>query len=319
MKFKHDAMMNRRAFLRNTALGTVTVLGWPQRWSWAMEPAASGATPLKIAYYTDIHAREEWGTPEAMTMAAASIMAHRPDVVLCGGDMITDGYQSSAAMAARRWTVYRALHDAVTPAPECIVGNHDLVGVEPADGSPAAADPRADVRSAMGLSDTYRSFDRNGHHFVLLDSVQVTGGAEKYRGYIDDEQMAWLRADLNSVDPATPIILMTHMPLLTSFFQATGGVETPVPANRGVVNNRDVLSAFEGHRLLLVLQGHLHVNEMIRWRDTTFITGGAVCGKWWRGDWHGTPEGYGILDVKPDRVDWTYHTYGWTARRPAGQ
>jgi Icc protein len=55
---------------------------------------------------------------------------------------------------------------------------------------------------------------------------------------------------------------------------------------------------------------------MLRWRSTTFVTGGAVCGKWWRGRWYGTPEGFGIVTLRRDRVDWEYRTYGWVAKRP---
>jgi hypothetical protein len=55
---------------------------------------------------------------------------------------------------------------------------------------------------------------------------------------------------------------------------------------------------------------------MLRWRGTTFITGGAVCGQWWRGPWHGTDAGFGVLTLRPDRVDWEYKEIGWVPRRP---
>lgn len=306
--------LSRRRFIRNTLLGGASVIGWPHRLAWAVEPSSAGT--LKVIYFTDIHARVEWDTPGAMLMAAEAMNQQKPDLVLCGGDMITDGYQSSVSMVAPRWEAYKAMHTAIKPEPIFILGNHDLVGVEPSDGSMPAENPRADVMVQMNMTRTYRSFDQHGYHFILLDSVQVTHDDFKYKGMIDESQMDWLVEDLRGVDSGTPIILMTHMPLLTSFFQATGGVEAPVPPNRGIVNNREVLAAFADHHLLLVLQGHLHVNEMIRWRGTTFITGGAVCGKWWRGEWHGTAEGFGVLNLKPDRVEWEYHTYGWNARRP---
>jgi 3',5'-cyclic AMP phosphodiesterase CpdA len=168
----------------------------------------------------------------------------------------------------------------------------------------------------LHLERTYRSFDFQGYHFVILDSIEVTRDKLKYRGFIDAEQMAWLKDDLAQVARETPVIAVSHMPLLTGFYQMTEGLATPVPSNRGLVNNREVLEAFAHHRLLAVLQGHLHVNEMIRWRDTTFITGGAVCGKWWRGDFHGTEPGFGVLHLRPDRVDWEYHGYDWVSRRP---
>lgn len=311
-----DKVITRRRFIKSAATASgMVALGWPSRLSWAVE-ATTETKSLRLVYFTDIHARVEWGTPEAMDIAANAINSHKADLVLCGGDMITDGYQSSAEVVAPRWDAYRKMHEAITPEPQFVIGNHDIVGVEPEDGSLPAEDPRSDVRKQMGIRETYRSFDYGGYHFVLLDSVDVTPDDKKYRGHVGDEQMQWLQNDLAGLEKGTPIIVMSHMPLLTGFYQMTNGVESPVPPNRGVVNNREVLAAFEGHNLLLVLQGHLHVNEMMRWRDTTFITGGAVCGKWWRGGWHGTDEGYGVLNLQPDRVDWEYHTYGWTARRP---
>ncbi|NLT71092.1 MAG: metallophosphoesterase, partial [Verrucomicrobiaceae bacterium] len=46
---------------------------------------------------------------------------------------------------------------------------------------------------------------------------------------------------------------------------------------------------------------------------------GAVCGMWWRGSWHGTPEGFLVLTLYPDRVESEYVSYGWQSRRPAGR
>jgi len=107
-----------------------------------------------------------------------------------------------------------------------------------------------------------------------------------------------------------------HMPLITSFYQATAGQGKVGPPNRVVTNNLEVLEAFAKHRLHLVLQGHLHVNEILRWRDTTFITGGAVSGKWWRGEYFGTREGFGVVTLSKDKIDWEYRDLGWEAKRP---
>jgi 3',5'-cyclic-AMP phosphodiesterase len=283
----------------------------------ARRPPVPG--PLKVVFFTDVHARTEWDTPAALRLAAAAINAQQADLVLCGGDMITDGYTSSPESVAPRWDVYRAFHDAIRPAPVSVIGNHDLVGVEPADGSPPAADPRADVRARMDLPRTYRSFNHGGYHFILLDSMEVTADEFKYRGRIDADQMAWLRANLAAVHPGTPIVVVSHIPLATRYYRAADGTETPPPPNRVVVNSREVLDAFAGHRLLAVLQGHLHIEERFQHDGVTFITGGSICGQWWRGPWQGTPEGFGVLSLHPDRVDWQYLPYGWQARRPPGQ
>jgi 3',5'-cyclic AMP phosphodiesterase CpdA len=241
-----------------------------------------------------------------------------PDLVIAGGDLITDGFQSSAAGVEPRWQAYMKMHRAIKADLYPTIGNHDLVAAIPEDGSTPAVDPRAVYRSHMGLDRTYYSFDAAGYHFVILDSIRVTGDKLKYQGMISKEQLEWLEEDLDLVQGTTPVVLVTHIPLLTAFFSATEGATFAAKANRVVTNNLAVFRLIENHNVILVLQGHLHASELIRWRDTTFIVGGAVCGQWWRGPWHGTQEGFNLLALTGNRVDWEYIDYGWEARRPRG-
>ena len=45
-----------------------------------------------------------------------------------------------------------------------------------------------------------------------------------------------------------------------------------------------------------------------------FICSGSVSGAQWRGPDHGTPEGFGVVDCRPDgNFDYRYHPYGWKA------
>jgi 3',5'-cyclic AMP phosphodiesterase CpdA len=250
-------------------------------------------------------------------MAAGAINAQRPDIVLSGGDLITDGFQSSAEVAIPRWDVYMAMHRAIEADIYPIMGNHDLVAAIPEDGTPPSEDPRAIYRSRMGLDNTFYSFDAAGYHFIVLDSVLISHDKLKYHGTIWPEQIEWLKADLSRVATDTPIILGTHIPMLTGFYMATRGGTASAPENRVMVNNVEVLDLFREHNLILVLQGHLHVSESLRWRDTTFITGGAVCAKWWRGNWQGTEEGFCVITLRGDRVEREYIDYGWEARRPS--
>ncbi len=312
----NSARYSRRHFLGTTgiAAGAATVWPWARSACWAAEGPAS---PLRIAFFTDIHARVEWDTPEAMARCAELIKKQAADLVLCGGDLVTDGFDSTVTQIEPRWQAFRsALWDGLNAPVHTAIGNHDLVGVAPKDGSPAEADPRAAFRRFTGLTSTYRSLDAGGCHIIFLDPFEFTGDEQRYRGFVGAEQLSWLRGDLAGVDPRTPVILVVHMPLLTAFCQATQGATAPAPANRVVVNNREILELFTEHNLVLVLQGHLHVNELLRWKNTTFITGGAVAGKWWRGPWQGTPEGFGVVTLRGDRVDWDYQSYGWQARRP---
>ncbi len=271
---------------------------------------------LRLVFYSDVHARTEWGTPEALALATQAINATKPDLVVACGDLITDGFQSSAATVAPRWDEYVKMHEGIEADMYPVLGNHDLVAAIPDDGTPPAEDPRAVFRERLGVERTYYSFVAGGYRFFVLDSIEVTGGELKYRGWIGEEQQAWLRSELSRLPRTTPIVAALHIPLLTAFYGATEGTTFAARPNRVVVNNREVLELFEEHNLVLVLQGHLHVSELIRWQGTTFITAGAISGKWWRGSWFGTPEGFNVVTLHGNWVDWEYVGYGWTARRP---
>jgi 3',5'-cyclic AMP phosphodiesterase CpdA len=306
---------NRRQFLKRWVTGfTLLAGGCFSKIFWPAHGSAKGS--VRLVFYTDIHARTEWQTPVAMVRAANAINAQRADLVITGGDLITDGFQSAAATVAPRWDAYMIMHRSIQGDLYPVMGNHDLVAAIPQDGTPAAKNPRAIYLSHMGLRQTYYSFDAVGYHFVILDSIQITGDEIHYQGMIWPEELEWLKQDLANVPRGTPIVVVTHIPLLSAFFEATKGATFASPRNRVVVNNDQVLKIFKNHNVILVLQGHLHVKEYIKWQGTTFIVGGAVSAKWWRGPWYGTEEGFNVITLTANHVGWEYIDYGWEARRP---
>ena len=308
-------IITRRQFLAGMTAGLGFLAGGGlMKRSWATAGSKKGS--LRLVFYTDIHTRTEWETPLALEKAAHAINRMNPDLVIAGGDLITDGFQSSAAVAEPRWQAYMKMHRAIKADLYPTIGNHDLVAAIPEDGSTPTVDPRAVYLSHMGLERTYYSFDASGYHFLVLDSIRCIGGRLHYQGMISGEQLEWMKHDLSMVHASTPIVLVTHIPLLTAFYSATEGATFAAKANRVVTNNLAVFRLIENHNVILVLQGHLHISELIRWRDITFIVGGAVCGQWWRGPWHGTQEGFNLLTLAGNRVDWEYIDYGWEARRP---
>jgi len=304
------AGLPRRRFLGAAACLAAGLPGcsWSGGFTWSAQGADKG--PLRILFFTDVHAQLERAAPIAMAQAAEAMNAESADLVLASGDLIQGGLDSPEVDMAPRWDAYMAMHRAIRGEVHAAIGNHDLVAALPEDGSPPSPDPRATFRERLGLERTYYAFDALGYHIVILDSIDVIGGAEMYRGFIGPEQLDWLTADLARLAKGTPIVCVLHLPMLTGFFGATA----PAPANRVLVNNREVLALFREHNLQLVLQGHLHVKELIRWRETTFLTGGAICGGWWRGPYKGTEEGFNRLTLHRDRVEWDYIDYGWEAR-----
>ena len=308
----------RRHFLRGLGSGGALIVLPPVLSQTACTIQGSEQGVLRLVFYTDVHARTEWETPNALMMAAGAINAQKADLVLGGGDLITDGFDSTSEEVAPRWDAYMAMRRAIEGEHHAVIGNHDLVGALPRDGSPPSSDPRLDYKQRLGLTRTYRSFDALGYHFMLLDSMRVSDDRYKYHGWVSLEQREWISEELSRIPSGTPIVLVLHIPLVTAFFSATKGATFQAKPNRVVVNNTEVLALFAEHNLVLVLQGHLHISELLRWRSTTFITGGAVCGKWWRGPYLGTEEGFNVVTLHRDRVEWEYLDYGWSALRPAG-
>ena len=94
--------MTRRNFLNKLMGGLILFTGGcSKKWVWPIRGTDVGS--VRLAFYTDVHARTEWQTPAAMAQAANAINGLKTDMVIVGGDLITDGFQSSAAEVEPRW------------------------------------------------------------------------------------------------------------------------------------------------------------------------------------------------------------------------
>ena len=308
---------SRRLFLKTMmSIGAALALG---PIGCTTQPQRSSRGPLRLLFYTDVHASTKQSVPIAMDRAVTAINNQNADLIINGGDLIHQGFHATEHDAAANWDVYMAMHHAIVGDIYSTIGNHDLVGVRPKNGSSPSVDPRAAFRTRLGLERTYYAFEAHGYLILVLDSVYLDDAASEYIGFIEPEQMAWIKAKLANIARSKPIIVVTHIPLLSSLYSATRGATAPVPPELVIVNNVDVLDAFKHHNLVLVLQGHLHVNELIRWRNTTFITGGAICGRWWRGSRFGTDPGFGIATLDGNNVTWEYIDYGWQVKASVPQ
>ena len=145
---------------------------------------------------------------------------------------------------------------------------------------------------------------------MVLNSVMETEDRH-YIGMIDAEQMEWIKNDLLDVDPNTPIIISTHIPFITVFTQILYGEYAPAYHGLVVENAREVLNLFDGYKLKIVLQGHLHYLEDIEVYGTHFITVGAVSARWWSGANEGVEEGFLMVHIQGDDFCWEYVDYGW--------
>ena len=88
---KNEASYTRHRFLKNLAAGGVVLGAGPlNQLTWAAQSSTKGT--LRVLFYTDIHTRVKWDTPIALDRATAAINAQKADVIISGGDLITDGF-----------------------------------------------------------------------------------------------------------------------------------------------------------------------------------------------------------------------------------
>jgi len=237
---------------------------------------------------------------------------------------VFDALGVSRGRATDLMALYERTEHALEMPVHHTIGNHDLLGIKAKSGV-APSDPlygKKYFEDRFGR--LFYSFDHRGVHLIVLDSIGIVAdpatGGHDYEGRIDDAQLAWLKADLERLAPGTPIVVVSHIPLVTAF-PCYGDPNPKIgeAARRhqlSVANSGDVLALFHGRNVLGVLQGHTHINETVLWQGVPFITGGAVSGNWWHGTHLGTPEGFTVVEVAGNRLTTRYETYGFHSVDP---
>ena len=139
-------------------------------------------------------------------------------MILTGGDLVMDSYATTRAQVDREWALLHKLfaEHCTVPVEHCL-GNHDIFGFcrSKADLTGDEADfgyarPLAELK----LASRWRSFDRNGWHFVVLSSVEPDPDNEcSYLAKLNDAQRAWLEADLAA--NKLPTVVVSHIPIVT--------------------------------------------------------------------------------------------------------
>jgi 3',5'-cyclic AMP phosphodiesterase CpdA len=221
------------------------------------------------------------------------------------------------------WDLWRRVWREECSLPrEHVIGNHDIWGWDKQRSQTTGSESRWGKQWALevfGLSKPYRSFDRNGWHFVILDPCQPSA-TQTYTAFLDDEQFAWLAKDLAATDKNTPIVVISHIPILTVTTLLTARpnqeerpTDWTVPGHLMLRDARRVHELFRQHpNVKLALSGHIHQVDRVDYEGVTYICGGAICGAWWGGNYRGMEEGYGLIDLyRGGEFAYQYVPYGW--------
>jgi 3',5'-cyclic-AMP phosphodiesterase len=271
---------------------------------------ASNNNSFEFAFITDIHIRPDMNAPIGFQMAIDKVNELNPDFVLTGGDLVFDVMRGNQQKSDSLFMLYKNMSNGFKmPVYNCL-GNHELFAIYPE--SPES-DKHPDYKYGMFeryFGKTYYSFDHKDWHFIVLNSLDVTED-KKYKGHFHEEQLEWLKSDIEKTNASTPIVIVTHIPMLSVRGQISGaGGESMID------NVSEVFKITESHNLKLILQGHIHWKENGFVNDRFhYITGGSIAGNGWKGRRHNTKEGFVLVKVTGDVFWWEYIDHGWENKR----
>ena len=167
-------------------------------------------------------------------------------------------------------------------------GNHDKSSP---DGKAAAnADKYQDVFGPLNYS-----FDRGQVHIISMDNVIFTDKST-YKGGFTNEQVEWLKSDLEHVSKDKMIIFMYHIPI----------------RSQSADNQQKILEMLKDFKEVHLMVGHTHYNENYihtKLNNMYEHIHGAACGAWWHSNINGdgTPVGYAVYEVRGSSMsNWYY-------------
>ncbi|NBQ23631.1 MAG: metallophosphoesterase [Verrucomicrobia bacterium] len=152
-----------------------------------------------------------------------------------------------------------------------VIGNHDM-------NLDAASDRDSDETFTRIYGPNYYAFDYGPVHFIALDDVIWGGkapqGTGSYTGGLDQQQLDFIRQDLDGVPEDRLVVLMMHIPLT------------------GIANREDLYRLIEQRPYTFSISGHTHwqAHEKITREDGWLgakphhhLINVTVSGSWWSG------------------------------------
>lgn len=225
--------MNRRIFIRNSALATAGISGIGRLPVSDSSDSIEEYTKIRIGICADLHQDIMQDGPRRITAFIKDMEVQKPDFIIQLGDFCRPYDYNQVILNS--WNRFGGpkYH---------VIGNHDMDG----------GFTRDQVVTFWKAIGKYYSFDRKEYHFVVLDGNEHNPSPDRppgYARYISPEQMQWLEADLDKT--TLPVIVFCHQGLDNDM----GGIENAMQI-RLVLERANAEAGFR--KVQLVFTGHHH-------------------------------------------------------------
>lgn len=277
---------------------------------------------MRIAHLTDIHIQPERQAGKGLLACLEHVQSRkdRVDVVFTGGDLIMDALGAEKDRVDTQWKLFhQVMRECELPVEHCI-GNHDVWGwSDRAKFGTESGFGKIRVMEELKLVKPYRSFDRAGWHFIVLDSTHPKEG-NGYTAKLDEEQFEWLTDDLAKTPKNKPVFILSHIPIIAACAYFDGDNEKSgnwqVPGAWMHIDARRLKDLFKQHpNVKLCVSGHEHLLDRVDYLGVSYVCNGAVSGGWWGGNYQECNPGYTVIELFNDgSFTNQYVEFGWTPK-----
>ncbi|MCQ2184391.1 MAG: calcineurin-like phosphoesterase C-terminal domain-containing protein [Bacteroidales bacterium] len=285
-------------------------------------------TKCRIVVYNDIHlnnnpkVRDLEQARKGFLSDVASYLPTLSDQRLYAitlGDMTTDSrwYRQNFALPE----YLEQLSDFPCPVFHS-TGNHD----NDIRGGGGDFNSSSTFRKVIGPN--FYSLNIGAFHLIALDNIiydnpvdESDGYVHKvntYHKYIDAQQLSWLKKDIATVSPETPVIIYMHAP-----FNRVTGIKDGVLEFHDDFSDEhphsDVLYFLKDFKRIYLLSGHTHENYYVQESERILEHNNVgVAGSSWSTEGlfginmsrDGVPCGYSIYEIDGDNLSWYYKPVG---------
>ena len=261
---------------------------WPTAGFYRVLPTGAGQAdfPLarqeqKLPFYfvhgTDLHIYDTAAGQMAQYVKALNELPVSLAFVVHTGDLAVDTTGCQLSEGERRLKLYRQMVSGLKTPLFNLPGNHEHAGVANAGVAPTEPDWGKGLYRRL-FGPTYYAFNYAGIGFIAMDGTDVSTGKLVYG--IPKECMDWLRAYLQRLDLATPLVFAIHEPFFSLGPQKA-----------------EVEQMLQGRKVIVALSGHGHEVARQPFAGGTEVEGGAVSYAWHGGPFPPNAMGYHLVKI----------------------